>query len=295
MLSPPPSSTHSHNASAARRDALPHPRAAPLKVGSSKESTFIRYVDQQLLHIQRRFAKRSSPITAPSPSAEPMVDNALLAVDADQGKDDFSNTWAEDTMGYTSMRQACEDITEVVRVVWVSGTPGLQIPYLINLALLLATIVAGMPVQPQAFFRCVAVLDRCFASLIQGRDVETGEALPGFEMSGARRRGVSDTEKVRIRSLVERTRVAVVEVFKRGDVEDDVLRGTQKHEDVDMEDDELVLEGEPLTTDDEENEDDDLLGGSWDMQVARVYDRTIQELGDTLEGPGIGVLTESRG
>ena len=34
---------------------------------------------------------------------------------------------------------------------------------------------------------------------------------------------------------------------------------------------------------------------SHDMQLARVYDRTIQELGDSLEGPSIGVLTEKRG
>ena len=41
----------------------------------------------------------------------------------------------------------------------------------------------------------------------------------------------------------------------------------------------------------EEEEEDD----SFDMQLARVYDRTIQELGDSLEEPGIGIVTEPRG
>ena len=55
--SPPPSSLASSNAS----QALPYPRSTPLKAGGTKESSFIRHVDQQILHIQRRFAKRTAP------------------------------------------------------------------------------------------------------------------------------------------------------------------------------------------------------------------------------------------
>jgi hypothetical protein len=231
------------------------------------------------------------------------------AVDKDAAQISFANSLSEDVRGYSSMSGACTDIVDVVNVVWVSGTPGLQIPYLINLALLLSTVVASMPVQPKPLFRCLGVLDACFASLIQGRDVETGEALPGFAGSSSagseggsrlRRKGVSDTEKVRIRSLVERTRVAVVEAFKRGevDVSDDTQRAAVS-EDTDMDDgDGLVLEGEALDTEGEDDAEEDGLGSggaSWDMQVARVYDRTVQELGDALEGPGIGVLTERGG
>ncbi|KAK0902641.1 hypothetical protein LTR91_003126 [Friedmanniomyces endolithicus] len=125
-------------------------------------------------------------------------------------------------------------------------------------------------------------MDRCFASLIQGRDLESGEALPGFEG----RRGVSGTEKVRIRSLVERTRVAALEAFKKGEFDEEPGEqdeGEHEDEDEDMEGG-LVLEGEDF------GEEED----SWDMQLARVYDRTIQELGDTLEAPSIGIVTERR-
>lgn len=37
---------------------LPNPRGTPLKGGSSKESSFINYVDAKLLGISRRYEKR---------------------------------------------------------------------------------------------------------------------------------------------------------------------------------------------------------------------------------------------
>lgn len=100
---------------------------------------------------------------------------------------------------------------------------------------------------------------------------------------------MSGTEKVRIRSLVERTRVAVVEAMKAGEFDEDEVDETDADK-METDDDDLegglVLEGD----DHEETEED-----SWDMQIARVYDRTIVELGETLEAPSIGIITESRG
>lgn len=189
------------------------------------------------------------------------------------------------------MKEACKDLQALVDVVWVSGTPGLQVPYLISIGLLLGNIVQGMPATPKALFGLLGKLDFAFASLMVGRDVESGEALPGFE-GGGRKGVVSGTEKVRIRSLVERTRVGVVEAFKKGEFEldgedDDDDDGDRM--DLDTETDGeggLILEG-----DDHEEEPEDSL----DMQIARVYDRTMVELGDSLEEPNIGVITEGRG
>lgn len=185
------------------------------------------------------------------------------------------------------MKEACKDLGELLGVVWVSGTPSLQVPYLISMGLLVGNIVQGMPPSPRGLFRLLGKLDHGFASLMQGRDVDTGERLPGFV--GAR--GVSGTEKVRIRSLVERTRVGVVEAFKKGEFEyeeeEEEEEGGDKMDtdtDTDMEG-ELILEG-----DDFEEELDD----SIDMQIARVYDRTMVELGDSLEEPNIGIITEGR-
>ena len=229
-------------------------------------------MDDRILHIQRRFAKRETP--------------ALNGEDAEK---DAAAIW-DSVKGYKSMREACKDVEDLAGVVWVSGTPGLQIPYLISLALLLTTIVAGMPANPKHLFRLLAKLDHAFASLLQGRDVESGERLPGFE----NRRGVSGTEKVRIRSLIERTRRSVMESLKSREMEDppgsDPEEGEDKMDVEDGTDDngELILEGDgPFASDQEEE--------SWEMQIAKVYDRTMVELGDSLEVPNIGVLTEGRG
>ena len=267
ILSPPASSVISSTANPAA--ALPHPRASPLRAGGSKESAFIRYVDQQILHIQRRFAKRTSPSGA-----------GLSDIDRDK-----ADGWG-DVPGYHTMGEACKELEAVVDVVWVSGTPSLQVPYLISLALLLSTIVAAMPPSAKRLFRLLEKFDRAFASLIQGRDVETGERLPGFEGL----RGVSGTEKVRIRSLVERTRVGVMETFKRGEFEfedpDEDTDGEKMDTDTDEDEGGLILEGDGF--EDTEGED------SNDMQLARVYDRTLVELGDSLEEPNIGLITERR-
>lgn len=262
ILSPPASSVASN--STASPSALPHPRQSPLRPGGSKESTFIRHVDQQILHIQRRFAKRTSP-----------TGDGLSDVDRDK-----ADAWG-DVKGYASMRQACKDMEELVGIIWVSGTPGLQVPYLINLALLLSTILTAMPPTPKTLFRLVGKLDHAFASLIQGRDIETGERLPGFDG----RKAVSNTEKVRIRSLVERTRVSAIEAFKKGEFDNEELDEVASNQNEDGDDD-LVMDGDVI----EEDQDD-----SWDMQLARLYDHTVVELGDSLEQPDIGIITERRG
>jgi hypothetical protein len=86
----------------------------------------------------------------------------------------------------------------------------------------------------------------------------------------------------------------VVEAFKRGDFESNGAEMT----DAETDDDDLNMDG------DASNEDDLIIEGAEDfvdeeeatidMQIARVYDRTIVELGDSLEEPSIGIITEGR-
>ena len=86
-----------------------------------------------------------------------------------------------------------------------------------------------------------------------------------------------------MKGVVERTRVAVVEVAgKGGSVTDteDVSRS-----DMGTEDD--------LTTDNDEDDAMDRLQpdgnhGRWEMEVARVYEKTIVELGISLNASGMG-------
>ena len=84
------------------------------------------------------------------------------------------------------------------------------------------------------------------------------------------------TEKVRIRSLVERTRICVV------DVTSGKVNIGESEEQMETDEDESM----------DEDGDDDNEGYLWEMEIARVYDRTIGELGDTLDSAPIGIVTD---
>ena len=120
--------------------------------------------------------------------------------------------------------------------------------------------------QPKSTFRLLRKLDIIFASLLLGEDVESGVPLSGFEYT---KNIVSMTEKVRIKGIAEASRIVVVEMRGK-DVE---------YQDDDDDDD-----------DDSENDWEDGMDmefetahtGLWEMEAARVYERTIQYLGDDL-------------
>ncbi|KAI9754636.1 MAG: hypothetical protein M1835_000874 [Candelina submexicana] len=258
-FSPPPSSVASSFAST----TLPRTRTQPLRLGSSKESGFINYVDKGILNVNRRYTKKFSEEGGDSDGRR----------GADGGVDGV-----KEVKGYESFREAGRDLERLVDIIWVSGTPSLQIPYLLSLALLTTSYLPAFQPAPRTMFRLLRKLDFAFASLLQGRDIDTGDALPGFEGGSGK---VSTTEKVRIKGLVERTRVSVVEVMREGEIEEE-------------EDEDTDTAGE---TGDEMLEDMDVDEGfeaqgaeKWDMEIARVYDRTLVELGETM-----GADTETAG
>ncbi|KAF2100876.1 hypothetical protein NA57DRAFT_37069 [Rhizodiscina lignyota] len=268
LLSPPPSS----HASSSAIGVLPRARAQPLRPGGPKESSLIRYVDQGILRIQRRFAKREV---------------------AEESRN---------VVGYKNFKEAANDIESLIDVVWISGTPSVQIPYLLNLALLAANFLPDLPPSPKATFRLLSKLDLAFASLLQGRNVETGEPLPGFG-----NRTVNGTEKVRIKSLVDRTRICVVEAMSKADAdEDDIdeedMTGTETEDDPDDFNMSSDMENELMNRNTNDLTEDSMDEGNasgvrepqgdWDMHVAKVYDRTVVELGDTLGGTPIGIISD---
>lgn len=142
-------------------------------------------------------------------------------------------------------------------------------------------MIPAFPASPRHLFRLLRKLDHAFASLLQGRDVDTGEQLPGFPYG----RKVSTTEKVRIKSLVERSRIAVTRLFSAGDFDED----DENEEGPDAE----TLDGE-LVMDDGVGDPSGGLSDNWDLESAKVYDKTLQEIGDTMDGPPIGIQTNAR-
>ena len=91
------------------------------------------------------------------------------------------------------------------------------------------------------------------------------------------------TEKVRMRGIVERTRVVVVDVAGRGAIATYTESSAQ-------------ITGDDLTTDDDDDDatmngmEIDGHHGRWEMELARVYEKTIMELGTSLDTSGIGGL-----
>ncbi|PHH70487.1 hypothetical protein CDD80_5986 [Ophiocordyceps camponoti-rufipedis] len=235
LPSPAPSTVSARSAA-----GLPHPRHNALRPGSSKEDMVRRFVEERLLNASRRYVKKFG--------------------DADS---------ADDVIGFANFTEACRELDAIVNVLWLSGTPSLQIPFLLKLASDFTQYVRAFPPAPKASFALLAKLDHCFASLLCGQDIDSGDTLPGFE--NGLRAGMTVTEMVRCRSLVEQTRVLMVEVMSSGPQEE--------------EDD-----------DDDEDEDEELstAGGDqtptpWDidldkqhMDSARVFQYTIVQLGNRL-------------
>jgi len=137
-------------------------------------------------------------------------------------------------------------------------------------------MITSFPAAPRQMFRLLGKMDHAFASLLQGQDIETGERLPGFDFG----RKVSTTEKVRIKSLIERTRVSVANAMSKGEFEEDLETRTPPEEG------DLILD---------EVEDDHAGDENYDMQTAKVYDRTLVEIGTIMDGPAIGIRTEPYG
>lgn len=110
-------------------------------------------------------------------------------------------------------------------------------------------------------------MDHALASLLVGKDVVSGETLPGLEEEGS---GMSRTDMVRCKSIVEQTRVVVVEVMGReGEVEDEGSMATETE-------DEATDGGDTqMGWDEEESE-------LHNMDVAKVYENTIVQLDEAL-------------
>jgi len=140
-------------------------------------------------------------------------------------------------------------------------------PFLLNIASALITYIPSFPFAPRSLFSLLRKLDLAFASLLQGIDVETKAPLPASEAGG---RKVTMTEKVRLRAIVEGTRVLVIDVAVKGG-------GSVVSE--------VIDETETVDTEPEMDGGDVGAGDDWDdwqMQAATVYERTLVDLGQSL-------------
>lgn len=144
----------------------------------------------------------------------------------------------------------------------------------------------------QITFSLISKLDYAFSSLLTGHDTASGEPLPGFE-SGRR---VSTTDKVRLKGIVDRTRLTVVRVMSgASEVGDEGDVGGPMDTDSDGEGEAGGRNGTVTFEGFEDNAEDEEDEGWEERNVASVYEKTIDELGDVLGGPPIGIITDDWG
>lgn len=272
LPTPPASSA----ASSQHPSLFPRPRRQPLKAGGTKESELIIYLDRGLNRVQKD------------------VDNRM--------KKGQSENRSSDTRGYTSFSDASKELDGLIDVIWVSGTLKLQVPYLLTIARMITEFIPLFPSSPRETFRIVEKLDAAFSGLLTGHDAHSGEPLPGFEDG----RRISTTDKVRIKGIVERTRLVVAGAFKgaaraeEDDTTDTEAGQTTEYESM-SEDNGNYVKFEGFETNDEEEdsgeddeEEEEEGGQAWEERhVGAVYQRTIGELGDVLGGPPIGIITDN--
>ena len=224
MLSPADSATSSTAGGLQRGGSLPMSRKYPLKPGSQKEIALINYIDDRILRITRRYAKKFSNSTSD----------------------------ADDTKGYVTFDEVLRDIDAVFQVVWISGTPTLQIPYLLSLAGLFCSYMPAFPFTP-SIFGLVKKLDEAFVHLLK--------SSPAYLTNSPYQ--VSTTDKVRIKSLAEETRVFAVEVASES--------GTS-----------LELENSESDEGEYTNADQVIQEHEEDISLSKIYRRTIEILGDSI-------------
>ncbi|KAK3682844.1 hypothetical protein B0T22DRAFT_295426 [Podospora appendiculata] len=253
--------TNHNNSTSRSSSGLPHPRSHALRPGSAKEDKVRNFVEDRLMHMSRRYVKKYA---------------------LKQPGDTFA--------GYASMTELCKDLEGLLDILWLSGTPSLQIPYLLNIANDFNTWFTSFPPAPVATFAALRKLDHCFSSLLSGQDIETKETLPGFE--NGLRHGMSRTDMVRCKSIVEMTRVLIVDVMTKEREPEDVAEeedGPWTADDTDIEMANDAEDGEDDGEDDDDDDDEDM-----QMDVARVYENTLVQLGLTLgEGGGVGDIQVS--
>lgn len=247
-LSPPTSSVISAGAT------LPHPRSHPLRPGSNKEEVTRRYIEDKLLSVSRRYAKKFAPA------------------------EDETSTTPGFGKGYGNFNEIAKDLGDVVDVLWRTGTSGLQIPYLLNVAGAVGDYLGAFQPAPASTLNLLRKLDFAFASLLEGKDADTGEPLPGFGDEPSA--GLSRTDMVRLKSLVEGTRVHVLEVLSRQPEQTHrQAQGQDTPQDTDVDMDRTDTEAETADEYEHQRWDDDEEGN---MDIAKVYEMTLMRIDERM-------------
>lgn len=188
--------------------------------------------------------------------------------------------------------QICSELIKLSR------TASIQIAYLLQIANNFNEYLASFTPHFPSIFSFLDTLDRSFYSLITGQPSSPVGSPISEPMSKHR---LSTTEKVRLKSIIERTRLHVVKIMEEGpsNMEDmdiptesdphihNPLSPSSERDTVQDATRDGLLEGENRGRDsgdngeeDEEDEDEDV---DIEMLVAKIYERCLFEVGESLK------------
>ncbi|KAF8457304.1 hypothetical protein BGX38DRAFT_1266052 [Terfezia claveryi] len=233
---------------------LPAPRPTPLKPGSKHETALVRFLDDGLLDISRKYTKKYTP------------------------------------GGYYDIQHIVQDLEKLVDLIWISATPSLQIQYLLQIANNLNDYLASFQLNLRVTFRFLDVLDRCFYALITGNSANPDSTPISAPMASPH---FSMTAKVRLNSIIQRTRLHIIKIVEEGpsNIQGDEITDmpTQAEQSAGSVTDGASRDTTPATdimdialdndTYEDDDEEDDI---EWEMAAARVYELSLTEVGEQL-------------
>ncbi|KAJ5096297.1 hypothetical protein NUU61_005653 [Penicillium alfredii] len=153
---------------------------------------------------------------------------------------------------YESFQEFADDVEHLVDILWASATATIQVEGFITLAGIVQMSIRSFIFEPHPMLNILHKFDEIFAGLCTATHPLTGLPLPALPSN---RPLVTETQKVRIRSLAETTRSEVFSYLSNPD--------ERTAPDVDLDD----FDSGDLET-------------PWMLEATRIYDKTLMLLGD---------------
>ncbi|KUM63767.1 hypothetical protein ACN42_g3337 [Penicillium freii] len=212
--------------------SLPHQRSQPIPSGSEEETQLRGQISTGIERVTYRKMKSDMGMDAPdTPASE---------------------------RRYDGFKDLAADVEDLIDMLWASATPAIQTEALITLAGLTQTSLPAFPFDAPPTLNILHKLDSVFAALCTSTHPLTGAVLPGAQPGQSL---VTETQKVRIRSLAERTRYQVFSCLAKSTEGGNATNG--------------YGDG-----DDEDEDSGDEVDEPWMLEATRVYEKSLMLLAE---------------
>ena len=168
----------------------------------------------------------------------------------------------------------------------------LQIQYLLQIANNFNDYLSSFALDLKVTFTFLDVLDRCFYALITGNSANPDSTPISMPIASTT---FSTTEKVRLNSIIQRTRLHLVRIIDEGPSNLPESENPEEHLPADVDSaPESASGGETPSTDitdanmgdNEEDEEEEEEEVEWEMALARIYELSLNEVGEQLQRTG---------